>query len=830
MLHGAVHTERDGAYIIEALTDEPGAMVVYHEGAMQHVAHAPCTNQGYAAAENGTGAGNESAQVTAPSKPHGRHGRGRRARVSDTTVCEVFLDADRSFLKQWGGEGTYPQRATRATLKMIDIIYQVDGIYQRPYNLANLLSMKIVGTMIHDYQFGGADGIVLLEHYQGWLTGFQPAPEGTCKRTRKYGTVGARNPRGQTVKSATDVCLNHLFTHSDAGGVLGVAIQANQASFLPGGICAELSCTDKNNTVIATNAAFTNTMGENGHLVPAWQSALSTAHEFGHNLGANHDCSRQPGDSASYVMPCNKRDGSKNFVADRYPPDNYGGPYLMYPAIGQSVSGSNSRILSIVSKREIVDVIAAKGKCLKSRSPCAAEDASCCDGIIAKPDAARCLHASSLTYGQCSNGICKPLSADYCFDMSVERPGDDYLESCHIKGKECVNTCYASASHTELARLKAIAQSTAQAYSASLKATSRLCATATNNNRTKEKCSDGKVTTQRLKGVHELAQWDEGNATGSCQVYSMKEAGSSCIANKAAVVGTCTREGVCSYNMSVSNRLLKSCRYIPNVATPCTQPCGGGTKMATFSCSCANPADVHVCNENPPPYNTTACSADACAVNHPKRVNIYLCKSADALVPALFQEAFKQLAGFPTRIVRIVRVAGYSAAAVQIESCRNDGNPSMCLSARQLKDTLTPIQDTIAQNLGHCVQVLSSSKHFESDEDVHIRSEAVAAICIALLATGLMLGAWLQGKQSRKAAAQRKRRLAKKTSLLSLTRSARSNGSRPGSIISHRSKPSPTRVTYLDAGGASIPILTSRPFSFKMAQNLDLRCVLVPAP
>ena len=218
------------------------------------------------------------------------------------------------------------------------------------YNLGNHLTMKIVGTMIHDHQFGGGDGVAVLEQYapravqlhphggsirfrlaprtynappcgpsrrtcgasprdvikknthpqnitalfrdliryQGWLTGGRRA---SCKAFSKgYGAVAPESsPRGPSHRGATEVCLNHLFTHTAAGGVLGVAIQANPASFLPGGICAPLAC-QGNNTIIATNAAFTNTMGEDGHLVPAWQSSLSTAHEFGHNLGANHDC------------------------------------------------------------------------------------------------------------------------------------------------------------------------------------------------------------------------------------------------------------------------------------------------------------------------------------------------------------------------------------------------------------------------------------------------------------------------------------------------------------------------------------------------------------
>ena len=67
-------------------------------------------------------------------------------------------------------------------------------------------------------------------------------------------------------------------------------------------------------------------------------------------------------------------------------------PFLMYPAIGQDISGVNSRALSSCSYKEIMDVIAVKGKCLKKDGVDDGDDLGNDDGDA---DAAQCTYIGS---------------------------------------------------------------------------------------------------------------------------------------------------------------------------------------------------------------------------------------------------------------------------------------------------------------------------------------------------------------------------------------------------------------------------------------------------
>ena len=108
-------------------------------------------------------------------------------------------------------------------------------------------------------------------------------------------------------------CLAMLFTYRDfSGGVLGLAwVGYPQGSGTAGGICqkqARLTAGWRSlNTAIVTLLNF-------GERVPRKVSTITTAHEFGHNFGSEHDpetaeCSPGSGKGGNYIMYARATDG-----------------------------------------------------------------------------------------------------------------------------------------------------------------------------------------------------------------------------------------------------------------------------------------------------------------------------------------------------------------------------------------------------------------------------------------------------------------------------------------------------------------------------------------
>jgi hypothetical protein len=123
----------------------------------------------------------------------------------------------------------------------------------------NLNLMKGVG-------FEQQTGTLLLQKYQSWL-----ADEGP---TQCEGDACINYPRGLDLPSADEACLNHLFTHGETDGILGVAIQASPGNVnINGGLCDTIVRISRKR--IAVNTAFSNTQGKDGYPVPTWYGAFS---------------------------------------------------------------------------------------------------------------------------------------------------------------------------------------------------------------------------------------------------------------------------------------------------------------------------------------------------------------------------------------------------------------------------------------------------------------------------------------------------------------------------------------------------------------------------
>jgi hypothetical protein len=145
---------------------------------------------------------------------------------------------------------------------MIDIVFQADGVLQKTGNLGDELRLRVVGAMVHpDMNFqiiadsNLGQGIQLLSGYQRWLGQGKAA-------------------RGPDQLTSSEVCLNHLMSHTGLSGVLGVAIQASPDIGVVGGLCESRVISGN-----ALNVGITSTLSTLNGDVPMWQTVLSTTHE-----------------------------------------------------------------------------------------------------------------------------------------------------------------------------------------------------------------------------------------------------------------------------------------------------------------------------------------------------------------------------------------------------------------------------------------------------------------------------------------------------------------------------------------------------------------------
>lgn len=149
-------------------------------------------------------------------------------------------------------------------------------------------------------------------------------------------------------------CLSHLFTHTRfQEGVLGLAYVANPRRAVPGGICS--GKVFRNGKEYFYNTGVTSTKNSYGKSIFTRITDLITAHELGHNWGAEHDPD---------LKECS-------------PSSRQGGPYLMHT---YSLNGNeaNNKLFSPCSKRSIASV-------LSFRSPvCFLPDSKniCGNGVI----------------------------------------------------------------------------------------------------------------------------------------------------------------------------------------------------------------------------------------------------------------------------------------------------------------------------------------------------------------------------------------------------------------------------------------------------------------
>uniref|UniRef100_A0A0B7ACT7 Peptidase M12B domain-containing protein n=1 Tax=Arion vulgaris TaxID=1028688 RepID=A0A0B7ACT7_9EUPU len=199
-------------------------------------------------------------------------------------------------------------------------------------------------------------------------------------------------------------CLAHLFTHRRfAGGVLGLAYIASPRKVAVGGICSHPDMEK------AYNTGFSSTKNTKGNNLLTQEAMLVTAHEFGHNWGAEHDAE------------------TRECAPDAY--SGGGGKFIMYP---YAVSGydENNNKFSPCSQRYISAVLTTRS------DSCFQEEGSRTDSLTA--NVPLCGNGIIDKNEDCDGGGMGLSGLDQCCSRDCKLVGNAVCSSTNF---ECCKDC-----------------------------------------------------------------------------------------------------------------------------------------------------------------------------------------------------------------------------------------------------------------------------------------------------------------------------------------------------------------------------------------------------
>lgn len=247
--------------------------------------------------------------------------------VGTHTVCRLVVVADYYFFQNLG------QNNRRTTGEyIIGIIGRVNAIYKVtnwPDSNSNIrnLGFEIAELIVHDsYTYVPPQGL----HYN------------MRNRPQDMGLV--LDMFGWEYQKLYSFCLAHLFTYQSFPGKLGLAYIASWRVTDLGGMCSPVAY--KDGRKMAANTGLSTYRNPDGSQALIHQATITTAHEFGHNWGSEHD------------------PDTDNCA----PSTSEGGRFIMYPS---AVSGyeKNNQLFSPCSKQYIYKVVMMKGyNCFKEAS------------------------------------------------------------------------------------------------------------------------------------------------------------------------------------------------------------------------------------------------------------------------------------------------------------------------------------------------------------------------------------------------------------------------------------------------------------------------------
>nr|XP_018673044.1 ADAM 17-like protease isoform X2 [Ciona intestinalis] len=252
-----------------------------------------------------------------------RHHRAKRS-TAIPKICKITLVADHRFYREMGNSSIH-----ETMYYLINLIERVNHIYKntdwvtdpsQPKGVYKGYGFQIDNITIHNEST--ADPRYNQAHY--WSEAKQLL-EAFSEKKRSN-------------------CLSHLFTYVDfARGLLGLAYVGSGKKDDVGGICTKPYNRGNGDPTLYLNTGLTTTVNW-GQRILTTEADLVTAHELGHNFGAEHD-----------------EEGAVNSADNCRPGQANGGNYIMCPA---AVTGEypNNKVFSVCSKRNIL-------RSLKNKAP-----------------------------------------------------------------------------------------------------------------------------------------------------------------------------------------------------------------------------------------------------------------------------------------------------------------------------------------------------------------------------------------------------------------------------------------------------------------------------
>ncbi|XP_043534015.1 disintegrin and metalloproteinase domain-containing protein 17 isoform X2 [Chiloscyllium plagiosum] len=330
--------------------------------------------------------------------------RQKRQNVLDPekNTCKMLVVADYRFFKHMGrGEESITINY------LIELIDRVDDIYRN--TTWNSAGFKGYGVQIEEIIVNKEPTVVTAgkKHYN--MAGSYPENKDAWDVKPLLEQFSA-----DIAKSASKVCLAHLFTYQDfEHGTLGLAYVGSPKSRALGGICPTPYDHPTMEKIVYLNTGLTSTKNY-GKTILTKEADLVTTHELGHNFGAEHDPD---------TLEC-------------APTDDDGGKYVMYP-IAVSGDQDNNKLFSNCSKRSIFRTLINKAsKCFQERNKKVCGNSRVDEGEECDPGLLQ------LTEDKCCTQQCQLKKDKKCSDKNSPCCKDCQFEKAGKKCQEAINaTC-----------------------------------------------------------------------------------------------------------------------------------------------------------------------------------------------------------------------------------------------------------------------------------------------------------------------------------------------------------------------------------------------------